>query len=1238
MTIMKPVNPEKEQIIVLVNRLLERSGLSIDQVIARMQIYGCDVTRNTFENRFTTRVHQKPNISAEWLFALIHALSHNLQESERCTAEEALELFQLARLALDHLGTIQHYFSEIEFARAIEKLVPLSYFSISQTTTEADNLLTDSVSNSSVSANNTAIEVQTADWGDAPDITKIVGRDDELAELHHWINEDSCHLIGIFGMGGVGKTVLAAIFARSLCSQFQRIYWSSLRTAPTLHQLLGKCLGFLLAVNETMLPTAIDQRNDLFFQQLRTERVLLIFDGCEHLMEAGDTSGTYRAGYENYGQWFHQLAKVSHTSRILLVGREKPVEFTGFVSELATIHTLFVQGLDVEHIHHIATFQEIDGNTVAWQQLHDDYSGNPFALKLAAELIQDLFGGEIAAFLESNATLFQHIHELLDEQFSRLSLLEREILYWLVIERNAVTLDAIQSDIGSSVPKSQLLEALRSLLRRSLVEQQLNMFAVPTIIQIYIRERLIELIVSEIDAGIPLMMAGFPLLKTHIQEYLRDAQIQEIIHPILERLLRFSTRKAIEEKLLAMIHSLQQRPSAPGNYCAGNLFTLLRYFNTDLRCYDFFQLDMHQADLRIANLQNVNFTNCTFHASRFWETFASIAALAYSPNGALVAAGMTDGEIYLWSQQQDELRYCLHGHTDMIWSVVFSQDGTLLATGGEDCMVRVWDVASGECLLAIVAHNGWVKSVAFLMGTAQIVTAGHDAMIRIWDVTTGECIKNWNAHDDWIWSIAVSPDNQLLATAGQDHKVKLWKLSSERCLHVLTHHTEPVRTVAFSPNGKVLMSAGFDQMICLWDVATGECHHHLQEHQNLIWSAAFSPDGRQLASGGDDPQIFLWDALEGTLLQTFAGHQNRLWALAFHPNGEIIASGGDDQRLAFWQTQDGVLLDSLAGYSNQIWAIAYDHDSQQLASGGDDGTVRLWDHQSGQCTQVLQGHSERVRGIAFHPTSPLIATGGDDHIVRIWDIRRNVCLHTLQGHQNRVWSVAYDATGQLLVSCSEDQTIRLWNAERGQLIRTLHTERGRIWSIACHPTENLLASSGDGHEILLWDLVSGQCIGAWEGQQSRIWHVTFNADGSLLASGGADHTICLWERATGKLLHKLEGHTDAVWAVAFSPDGTQLASGSDDQTICLWDVGQGNRVATYSGHSGCIWTLTFLSNTLLASGGQDETIRLWETTEGTLQQLLHSERPYEGMNITGIHGLTEAQKASLRALGAVEDL
>ena len=57
----------------------------------------------------------------------------------------------------------------------------------------------------------------------------------------------------------------------------------------------------------------------------------------------------------------------------------------------------------------------------------------------------------------------------------------------------------------------------------------------------------------------------------------------------------------------------------------------------------------------------------------------------------------------------------------------------------------------------------------------------------------------------------------------------------------------------------------------------------------------------------------------------------------------------------------------------------------------------------------------------------------------------------------------------------------------------------------------------------------------------------------------------------------------------------------------------------------------------LASCGDDGAIRLWNLQSGELLRTLRRDRPYERLNITGIRGLSEAQKVSLRALGAFEE-
>ncbi|HEX9867126.1 MAG TPA: WD40 repeat domain-containing protein, partial [Candidatus Tectomicrobia bacterium] len=222
---------------------------------------------------------------------------------------------------------------------------------------------------------------------------------------------------------------------------------------------------------------------------------------------------------------------------------------------------------------------------------------------------------------------------------------------------------------------------------------------------------------------------------------------------------------------------------------------------------------------------------------------------------------------------------------------------------------------------------------------------------------------------------------------------------------------------------------------------------------------------------------------------------------------------------------------------------------------------------------------------------------------------------------------------------------------RWERVATLRGHASEVWAIRFSPDGTRLASGSMGGDVHLWDWPSGDCLQTFRGHGSYVRAVSFSPDGALLASSSYDSTIRLWDLAQpaeqASPVVTLPGPGEAAQLyVAFSPDGSLLASAGADGTVCVWEVGEAlaGRPPLYvlAGHTGKAHCVSLRHDgRLLASSGDDGTIRLWDVSDVrwgvACVQVLQIELPYARLDIAGVTGLTPAQIAALRALGAVEN-
>ncbi|MCL6590461.1 MAG: WG repeat-containing protein [Firmicutes bacterium] len=298
------------------------------------------------------------------------------------------------------------------------------------------------------------------------------------------------------------------------------------------------------------------------------------------------------------------------------------------------------------------------------------------------------------------------------------------------------------------------------------------------------------------------------------------------------------------------------------------------------------------------------------------------------------------------------------GHTDRLRAVAFSPDGKLIASGSDDKTVKLFNADTGTLIRTFTGHTDYVWSVDFSPDGKTLLSCSDDRTIRLWEVVTGNVSMICKGHNGNVRAAAFSPDGRWIASGGGDKTIRLWDVSAGKSIRVfgslLTGHSKPIQTLAFSPDGSYLASGSHDRTIKIWEAATGKLVRTLKGHAEEIYALTFSPDGSIIASGGEDG-LHLWDFHTGTIVKSFRG---RVWAIAFSPDGRFLASGGGhDKAVNMKEVASGRLVYSMTGHSEWVSSLAFSPDGKMLASGGIDKSIIVWDTVTGQMIYRIEGQT-----------------------------------------------------------------------------------------------------------------------------------------------------------------------------------------------------------------------------------------------------------------------------------------
>ena len=491
-------------------------------------------------------------------------------------------------------------------------------------------------------------------------------------------------------------------------------------------------------------------------------------------------------------------------------------------------------------------------------------------------------------------------------------------------------------------------------------------------------------------------------------------------------------------------------------------------------------------------------------------------------------------------------------------------------------------------------------------------------------------------HSSYVNSVSVTPDGRSVVSGSNDKTLRVWDLETGRCIQILEGHSDSVNSVSLTPDGRRVVSGSNDKTLRVWDLATGHCIQVLEGHSDSVSAVSVTPDGRRAISGSWDKTLRVWDLDKGRYVHILKGHTSGVLTVGITPDGRKAVSGGWDQLLRVWDLEDGLCLKVLGEFSSSnrwplgsVYSVSLTPDGRRLVSGGDDHTLIFWDLETSGRIQTFDYYGLEIGGVirgikTVEGFGPLKATsitsdgrwvvsGGDDTTLRVWDSETGLCIKTMEGHFSPIRALSLTPEGRRAVSVGYSG-LRVWDIETGRCIRNLEQHSSVVCAVSVTSDGNRATSASWDETFRVWDLETKRCIRIMEGVGFNGSTMKVSMEGDRAISGCAfNDTVGVYDLDTGRCIKVLEGHTSSVNVLCWTRDGHRAVTVCQDKKLRIWDLETGCCIQTLKGHSDFVDTMfaEFVHTAIVTpdgrgilSGDRGNCFRLWDLVSGCCSQIM----------------------------------